>query len=432
MSLKGNALTFGGKSGSGAADLNIDYGETPPSDTSKLWVPLTKNPGNVEVVQSLSANLSNFYSQAFTMFSTSNYVTYPIGYYNGHLYFGGTNISGTSNNFNTKIIKFNLQDGTQTEESIIGSSSSNLKFGQPVLYNNNLYVFYYSSGSFKSRVWIYNLDTDTHESSTISTGVGEDTNYNNYAIVNDKIYFVGSKSGSTYYNSYYCFDTSANSMSNVGSYESVISSNSYDFIQTACTLNGLIYHVPNNPNAKTSNVFCYDPQSMTVTKKASFRDYATYGKTVFPYGGKIYIIIDSNTNMLEYDPISDTIKPFNLAFPFSVSSMYTYAQPVVVGNDIYFTTSTKNLLYRLNMQLALEANKLAIVTSPNTENLWTCINTNTVKVNMFPTNAYLGNTDGQAVETPAYLYRNGAWTALDGSSTTYDMLNALNILEGVT
>lgn len=32
----------------GGTKLNIDYGATPPTDTTKLWVPLAKKPGAVE------------------------------------------------------------------------------------------------------------------------------------------------------------------------------------------------------------------------------------------------------------------------------------------------------------------------------------------------------------------------------------------------
>ena len=37
-----------GSGGSGGASLNIDFGTTPPSDTSKLWVPLGSKPSAVE------------------------------------------------------------------------------------------------------------------------------------------------------------------------------------------------------------------------------------------------------------------------------------------------------------------------------------------------------------------------------------------------
>lgn len=46
MSILGNPITLGG----GGADLNIDFGATPPTDTSKLWVPLAKKPDKVSVI----------------------------------------------------------------------------------------------------------------------------------------------------------------------------------------------------------------------------------------------------------------------------------------------------------------------------------------------------------------------------------------------
>ena len=45
MSILGNPITLGG----GGADLNIDFGSTPPTETSKLWVPLGKKPDKVEI-----------------------------------------------------------------------------------------------------------------------------------------------------------------------------------------------------------------------------------------------------------------------------------------------------------------------------------------------------------------------------------------------
>ena len=45
MSILGNPITLGG----GGAKLNIDFGTTPPSDTSKLWVPLNNKPSNISL-----------------------------------------------------------------------------------------------------------------------------------------------------------------------------------------------------------------------------------------------------------------------------------------------------------------------------------------------------------------------------------------------
>ena len=47
----------------GGVKLNIDYGSTPPTDTTKLWVPLEKKPDAVECKPELafgSEYLSNY------------------------------------------------------------------------------------------------------------------------------------------------------------------------------------------------------------------------------------------------------------------------------------------------------------------------------------------------------------------------------------
>lgn len=56
MSILGNPITLGG----GGADLNIDFGSTPPADTSKLWVPLGKKPDKVSVISYLMAKQEIF------------------------------------------------------------------------------------------------------------------------------------------------------------------------------------------------------------------------------------------------------------------------------------------------------------------------------------------------------------------------------------
>lgn len=57
MSILGNPITLGG----GGADLNIDFGSTPPTDTSKLWVPLASKPDFVKCSPVL--NYGNEYAE---------------------------------------------------------------------------------------------------------------------------------------------------------------------------------------------------------------------------------------------------------------------------------------------------------------------------------------------------------------------------------
>ena len=62
MSILGNPITLGG----GGANLNIDFGATPPADTSKLWVPLVIKPNSVECSPVLDYGDDIFVSQPYT------------------------------------------------------------------------------------------------------------------------------------------------------------------------------------------------------------------------------------------------------------------------------------------------------------------------------------------------------------------------------
>ena len=52
MEIYGNPVMI-----SGASKLNIDYGQTAPTNTSKLWVPLSKKPSKVRITSYLAGQV---------------------------------------------------------------------------------------------------------------------------------------------------------------------------------------------------------------------------------------------------------------------------------------------------------------------------------------------------------------------------------------
>lgn len=65
MSILGNPITLGG----GGADLNIDFGATPPADTSKLWVPLSTKPSNISL--QTGVDVGDFASKTINIVDTN-------------------------------------------------------------------------------------------------------------------------------------------------------------------------------------------------------------------------------------------------------------------------------------------------------------------------------------------------------------------------
>ena len=77
----GNPITLGG----GGAKLNIDFGTTPPSDTSKLWVPLANKPDAIECSPVLNYG-SEIYSGVVGSLNTNTYNQPSCCYLNGKIY----------------------------------------------------------------------------------------------------------------------------------------------------------------------------------------------------------------------------------------------------------------------------------------------------------------------------------------------------------
>ena len=67
MSILGNPITLGG----GGVDLNIDFGSTPPVDTSKLWVPLANKP--IRITNSYSLIVEDFHQTKTSIYGHSVY-----------------------------------------------------------------------------------------------------------------------------------------------------------------------------------------------------------------------------------------------------------------------------------------------------------------------------------------------------------------------
>lgn len=111
----------------GGVKLNIDYGSTPPSDTSKLWVPLSGKPDKVECspVLNYGSEYLSDYAAIGTggEFSSSNGSWSSSFQYENYLYWG---YSGT------KLKRLNIETNVVDEvtmDSVLGHSGSSSTAG---------------------------------------------------------------------------------------------------------------------------------------------------------------------------------------------------------------------------------------------------------------------------------------------------------------
>lgn len=105
----------------GGGELNIAYGLTPPSDTSKLWVKIANKPDNVEakaIIQFGDEALTGADMMLPTSPNSSSYQFYPVNlvYCNGYYYCTGTySPTGSTSSDHTLQKLYRLSNGTWTE-----------------------------------------------------------------------------------------------------------------------------------------------------------------------------------------------------------------------------------------------------------------------------------------------------------------------------
>ena len=138
MSILGNPITLGG----GGAKLNIDFGTTPPSDTSKLWVPLESKPDVVSVTDLSSGLYSIEKLQYKTNFGNGN-----LACVGNKLYIiGGVKSQTGYGQSSRDIIIYNIDDGTtETISNVLHSKSATDKAGHSggcvFVYGKYIYIF---------------------------------------------------------------------------------------------------------------------------------------------------------------------------------------------------------------------------------------------------------------------------------------------------
>ena len=447
----GNPITLGG----GSAKLNIDFGTTPPSDTSKLWVPLANKPDAVEcspviqygseyltTLESGATSLTNVASAtignkiySFSMESTKNFYEYfhvydietrelthikltsisygsggnvkrcygatPVAYENSIYLIGGVIMlnDGRSNSFVKNGI-FKLTPDTSTIEQVATlasyikvSDESGLYTPCACVYDNTIYIFGGGLSSYTNKTnVIQTFEINSGATNTLSTTLPYYLSESSACRIGDSIYIFGGKGGS--------------SNTSTGATKYVIK---YEVANDSITSEQLL------PNS----LYCVNPIS--------------YGQYAYLFGGN-----GANT-IIRFDSLTNTVETLSYTLPVKggcAAGLYnnavyiygTYCKISLIG-EVSFLSYVS--LFTINTPLS--HGKLFLQEDIGYSGLWNAINDNNFVFKAKIINAYLGDSNNIAQLTDAYLYdsNSATWKSLDGVSMTADMLEALATL-GVT
>ena len=376
--------------------LNIAYGDTVPSDKSKLWIK-GEEPSSVSV--SSATDKVTQLSQTLPSAETGA-MSAAVG---RKIYmFGGTNA--------TEIKVFDTETETVTVLSAVlpdaTTSSAVAVHGTKIyLFGGNL------NSTYHGKVRVFNTETNTI-STPYSTNKVPSRMAMSAVTVGDYIYLFGGqyKSGSTvYYGSeIYRFSPSSFTYTtlsvslpygNCNGKEAVVGTNVYLF-----SWGGSNYR---------SEIYKFDTVALTITKTAaSAYGYLSGGSAIAAIGTKIYRlggnIGGQNSNaILEFDTESENltvmVSRVTEKQPLSYSFFGCVGRKVyLLGGNLQSTATNKIFVFEPFAELA--SNTVRIVTSGegNPCQLVPDVDFHISKV-------YRGDSDNFPKVEQAYLYKDGAW-----------------------
>ena len=389
---------------SGGTTLNIAYGETPPEDTSKLWIKANE-PNNVSVGSDIDgvgsvANVGSLLNPCDGIgCARVGNIIYLLGGFEG----------GYSN----KIYTFDLETETLTALSTTLPT---------VCYNvdcatvgKKIYLFGGSCGGSDTYLNTINVfDTETETITTLSAKLPKRTIDMGCASVGTKIYLFGGM----YYNSGYydlttinVFDTETETLTTLG-----VTLPKRNYGMACASVGTKIYllggHSRNNGAWTTIDVF--DTETQTITTLNTTLPTNWYDMGCSAIGTKIYLFGGyDNRNYLNtigvFDTETETIEILENTLPIGCQNIGCSAY----GNKVYLFGGYDAGI-RLNpincFTLTHELAKGDIeVQSGLLNNKFNLINTESAKVQIGVENVYVGNENNEAERVDAYLHNGTEW-----------------------
>ena len=448
----GNPIALGG-----GAKLNIDFGTTPPSDTSKLWVPLGSKPSAVEcspAIQYGSEYLTTLESGAKSL---TNIASATIG---SKIYGFSMKITSGTQKDQEYFHVYDIETRELTHiklTSISYGSGGNVREchgATPVAYENSIYLIGgklrlndgSSSSYVRNGIFKFTPDTNTFEQvATLASYIkssDESGLYTPCACVYDNTIYIfggGLQSYSNKTNVIQTFEINSGATNKLSTTLPYYLSES-----SACRIGDSIYIFggkggsSNTSTGAIKYVIKYEVANDSITSEQllpnslSCVNPISYGQYAYLFGG------DGANTIIRFDSLTNAVETLSYTLPVNggcAAGLYNnavyiygtyYKSSVMSGSFLSYVS-----LFTINTPLS--HGNLFLQEDIGYSGLWNAINDNNFVFKAKIINAYLGDSNNIAQLKDAYLYDSGSatWKSLDGVSMTADMLNALATL-GVT
>ena len=428
MSILGNPITLGG----GGADLNIDFGSTPPADTSKLWVPLAQKPNAVNITNNVNAIIdtaqvvfpstpSQSAVSAFSLIDDKIVFSHKLGHVTansvGYVSLADFSYSMYSSAYRTVLPMTKIKDKVYT-----------------TAFSDNTGSWSYTQAC--AEVGLVPGSSVTLK--TVSSSSSSIINISTPITVGNDAYWIGGTSS---------FDTAlfGNLFAKI-SYGSTFGTTvpkytagfSMCYPSTLSLYNNKIYFIckPSTDMSDYTYDLCvFDPATTKTTRLKS--DVITVGglqRDTIPFSiiDGIGYVVDIKGTLFKIDMATYESASIQNAFPFSGSNGNIFLG--VSYNGSLFIREPKAVgsadigpIYKLTPQIDVIAGTLQIIYDGHDEK-WNALSGKDTQIKVDPIQIYLGNSAGKGEKKQGYLFDGSKWVSIENGSTYIDTMNALNIL----
>lgn len=374
---------------SGGAELNISYGETEPTDTSKLWIKANepqsiKFSKDIDGVNSLRAiGALNDYNMCCARVGTKIYI------------FGGS-ISG-----GTQIRMFDTE--TETLTTLSATFSTSVTNAGCASVGSKIYIFGgWRNNSYSDAVSVF--DTETEILSTLSVTIPVALEYTRCVTVDNNVYLMGGVDSGSHAAKSYVFDTITETFKST--------SVSVNFCKSAVARYGDYIYAFGWYDPRYGDrynwIYKVDIVSERATKLSTVLPVNNAGMDCAIIGNMIYLIGgDWSADVYVFDVLTETITKLDITLPDKAGDSCCCA----VGNNIYsFGGNNLKSVRKFSVTHQLENGDIEVITAP--QNFFKLINTSAADVEIGVDRVLIGNSSNEAENCEAYLYKNATWSLI--------------------
>lgn len=413
---------------SGASKLNIDYGSTAPSDTNKLWVPLSQKPSKVGITSYLAGQVGGMVTEYANIITTSRNLT-PVKVGNklwatsGSLY-GGSQYQSSYGD----LVIYNPE--TQKVEKNLEPYNAAYNANNICMINNVVYCaksYYSEYDSSTGRRYSYKDST----LSIINPETGAKTSTSFYVPITICPFSSVVTDGTKMY-------IAGNTVSDLNYVNKIWVVSVPDYTKTEYTIpdlyrasrliyyNNALYMVYNNTDIVAGCItrigkFDLTTYTFSVIYENSTDMVGSYNWTLtndgasafmaYPSSGGEAGATDYTNSTLLFDLSSTKITPTIVSNQKPTTYKNMTKVQAAIGSKIYifgYGGSYNNNLYYIPYERLLPENELSILATIDSAGI-NIVDDKKFSINIDPIIVYLGDSNNKAQKTNAYLYDGTQW-----------------------